>query len=46
MRVLALACARGNLIEERAGGEAVHPHLTFLGLTGMMDRRDRRRLSQ
>jgi len=38
MRVLALACARGNLIDERAGGEArVHPHLTFLGLTGMMD---------
>jgi len=33
MRVLALACARGNLIEERA----VHPRLTFLGLTGMMD---------
>jgi Ca2+-transporting ATPase len=38
MRVLASACARGNLIEERAGADArVHPHLTFLGLTGMMD---------
>jgi len=38
MRVLALAYARGNLIEERAGADAgVHPHLTFLGLTGMMD---------
>ncbi len=38
MRVLALACARGNLVEERAGLEAkVHPRLTFLGLTGMMD---------
>ncbi len=33
MRVLALACARGNLVEE----QAVHPRLTFLGLTGMMD---------
>ncbi len=33
MRVLALACARGNLIEEGA----VNSRLTFLGLTGMMD---------
>ncbi len=33
MRVLALACARGNLIDE----QAVRPRLTFLGLTGMMD---------
>ena len=42
MRVLALACARGNLIEERADGRGdsephVSPHLTFLGLVGMMD---------
>ena len=33
MRVLALASARGNLIDE----QVVHPRLTFLGLTGMMD---------
>jgi Ca2+-transporting ATPase len=38
MRVLAFACAPGNLIEIGSDGDAAcAPHLTFLGLVGMMD---------